>query len=63
MPHYRVYVLDKHGELTVAVNFACADDDSAKVQARQLADSQEVELWRLVAQFDNPPHRLITVPQ
>ena len=63
MPHYRVYVLDKHGELTAVVNLACTDDDAAKEHASQLADGQEVELWRLVAQFDNPPHKLICVPQ
>jgi hypothetical protein len=63
MPHYRVYVLDKDGELTAVVNLACTDDDSAKEQASRVADGQEVELWRLLAQFENPPHRLNPAPQ
>jgi hypothetical protein len=59
MPHYRVYVLDEHSQLTAAVNLACTDDDAAKEHAKRLADGQEVELWRLVAQFklDDPPDR------
>jgi hypothetical protein len=59
MPHYRVYVLDEHSQLTAAVNLACTDDDAAKEHAKRLADGHEVELWRLVADFklDNPPDR------
>jgi hypothetical protein len=59
MPHYRVYVLDEHSQLTAAVNLSCTDDDAAKEHAKRLADGHEVELWRLVADFklDNPPDR------
>jgi hypothetical protein len=63
MPHYRVYVMDEHGELTAVVNLACPHDDAAKEQANRIADGQEVELWRLVAQPDNPLDRLIPLPQ
>jgi hypothetical protein len=49
MPHYRVYVLDEHGQLVGVVNFDCTDDDAAKEHAKRLADSHEVQLWRLVA--------------
>jgi hypothetical protein len=51
MPHYRVYVLDEHGQFMGAVNLARTDDDAAKEHARRLADGHEVELWRLVARF------------
>jgi hypothetical protein len=56
MPHYRVYVLDEHGQFMGGVNFARTDDDAAKEHARRLIDGREVELWRLVARFkfDNP---------
>jgi len=55
MPHYRVYVLDEHGQLGGVVNFDCLDDASAKEQVGRLADGHEVQLWRLVAelQFDD----------
>jgi hypothetical protein len=58
MPNYRVYVLDDHGKLVAGVNLGCTDDDAAKEHAKQLADGQEVELWRLVAQykFDDRRH-------
>ena len=52
MPHYRVYVLDEHGQLMSVVNFDCLNDDAAKEHAKRLADDQEVELWRLVAQLN-----------
>ena len=58
MPNYRVYVLDDHGQLVAGVNLGCTDDDAAKEHAKRLADGQEVELWRLVAQykFDDRRH-------
>jgi hypothetical protein len=59
MPHYRVYVVDEHSQLTAAVNVACTDDDAAIEHAKRLADGYEVEVWRLVAQvkLDNRSHR------
>jgi hypothetical protein len=51
MPGYRVYILDKQGQLMAAVNFDCTDDDAAKEYATPLADGHEVQVWRLVAQF------------
>ena len=59
MRHYRVYILDKHGQLEGVLNLDFTDDVSAKERVKQLADGHEVELWRLVTQFksDNPRHR------
>jgi hypothetical protein len=59
MPHYRVYVLDEHGQFMGGVNLTCTDDDAAKEHARRLAEGHEVELWRLIARlkFDNPRGR------
>jgi hypothetical protein len=49
MPHYRVYVLDQHHHVKVAVNFDCANDELAKERFKGLLDRDEGELWRLVA--------------
>ena len=59
MPHYRAYVLDEHGKLGSVVNLHCPDDASATKRAGRLADGNEVQLWRLVAElkFDDPRHR------
>lgn len=51
MPHYRVYVLNEHGQFMGGVDLACIDDVAAKGHAKRLADGHEVELWRLVARF------------
>jgi hypothetical protein len=51
MPRYRFYVLDEHGQFVSAINVECTDDNVAKEHAKRLADGQEVELWRLVAQL------------
>ena len=51
MPHYRFYFLDGDGHFMSAINVDCTDDNAAKEQAKRLADGQEVELWRLVAQL------------
>jgi hypothetical protein len=63
MPLYRVYILGEDGQLEGALNFDCADDFSAKALAEQLADGCEVELWRLVAEFefDVPQRRRSTI--
>jgi hypothetical protein len=59
MPLYRVYILNEDGQLVGVLNLDCANDFSAKELAEQLADGCEVELWRLVAEFefDVPRHR------
>ena len=59
MPHYRAFLLDKHGRLGSVVNLHCPDDASATERAGRLADGHEVQLWRLVAElkFDDPQHR------
>ena len=51
MPRYRFNVLDERGQFMSAINVDCADDNTAKEHAKRLADGQEVELWRLVAQL------------
>jgi hypothetical protein len=51
MPRYRFYILDEHGQFMSAINVDCTDDNAAKEHAKRLADGQEVELWRLVAQL------------
>jgi hypothetical protein len=53
MPHYRVYVLDEHGQLVGVVNFDCLDDASAKGQVGRLVDGHDVQLWRLVAELQS----------
>jgi hypothetical protein len=35
MPHYRVYVLDEHGQLEGVLDVDLADDVSAKERARR----------------------------
>jgi hypothetical protein len=59
MPQYRVYILDEDGQLEGVLNLGCADDFSAKALAEQLAEGCEVEVWRLVAEFEFgiPRHR------
>jgi hypothetical protein len=57
MPHYRVYVLDKHDQLMGAVKLDCTDDETAKEQAKQLANGYKVQLWRLVAQMKSESPR------
>ena len=52
MPLYRVYIMDEEGQLEGVLNLDCANDLSAKTLAEQLADGHEVELWRLVAEFE-----------
>ena len=59
MPHYRAFLLDKHGQLGSVVNLHCPDDASATERAGRLADGHEVQLWGLVAEikFDDPQQR------
>jgi len=51
MPHYRVYILDRRGDLISAVEFDCSDDEAAKVRVREVL-GHDAELWRLVTVFE-----------
>jgi hypothetical protein len=42
---YRVYAIGKDGHVLHRHEFWCADDDSAKEQAKRLVDGHDVELW------------------
>ena len=49
MPHYRVHILDRLGNLLGAVDLDCADDEAAKKHIEQILVGQGGELWRRVA--------------
>ena len=51
MPRYRVYILDRRGDLISAVEFDCTDDEAAKVRVREVL-GHDAELWRLVTVFE-----------
>jgi hypothetical protein len=55
---YRVYLIGSDGHIMNRVEMICADDDSAKERARQLALDCRVELWkgaRMIAGYE-PQH-------
>ena len=55
MSGYRVYILDSSGRVEQRIDLECEDDENAKVQAEQLVDGHDVELWQLarrIAKFD-----------
>jgi hypothetical protein len=55
MPDYRVYIIGRDGHFQKSVALDCADDDAAKLEAEQLVDGHDVELWqrdRKVARFE-----------
>jgi hypothetical protein len=58
MAEYRVYVLDKDGHISRAIELVCPDDEAAKQSARQFVDGHDIELWqrgRQIAKFDREP--------
>jgi hypothetical protein len=58
VPEYRVYIVGSDGHFKEAVPLACADDDTAKRQAKQLVNGHDVELWqrdRKIATFQHKP--------
>lgn len=59
MPFYRTYVLDSRGQVVVALDLECVDDDEAIARATGLGNG-EVELWRRVplVESDGPRHSL-----
>jgi hypothetical protein len=55
MPEYRAYIVGSDGHFKEAVHLNCADDETAKLYAKQLVDGHDVELWqyaRKVATFE-----------
>ena len=54
MQEYCAYIIGPDGHIQQRIDLLCADDNAAKVQARQLANGHDVELWqrdRQVATF------------
>ena len=49
MQHYRVYLLDEHRRAITAANLYCTGEQAAKERAWELADTNDVELWRCSA--------------
>lgn len=52
MPHYRLYILDKRGDVEGAVDLDCSDDETAKERMKVVLRDQRGELWRLVTASD-----------
>ena len=54
MQEYRAYILGPDGHVRDRVDIVCADDETAKEKAKQLAGGGDVELWQLdrrIAEF------------
>ena len=47
MREYKGYFIGPDGRIAGRVDLVCADDDDARERAKDLADSQPVELWQL----------------
>ena len=47
MQEYRAYLLNPDGHIKRAIDLICPDEETAKNQAKQLADGHDVELWQL----------------
>jgi hypothetical protein len=52
MPHYRLYILGKCGDVEGAVDLDCIDDDAAKERTKAVLGDHCGELWRLVTASD-----------
>jgi hypothetical protein len=52
MPHYRVHILDRRGDLVGAVDLDCIDDEASKELIKDVLDGNAGELWRLVTVFE-----------
>jgi hypothetical protein len=53
MPHYRVHILDRRGDLVGAVDLDCVDDDEAtKELVKDVLNGHGGEIWRLVTVFE-----------
>ena len=57
MREYKAYFIGPDGRIAGRVDLVCADDDEARERAKDLADSQPVELWqldRMIERFEPP---------
>lgn len=52
MPHYRVHILDRGGDLLGAIDLDCVDDEMALERVSNVQDCYRRELWRLVAKSE-----------
>jgi len=60
MGEYRAYLLKEDGHVIHRHDLVCPDDEAAKVLAKQLVDSHDVELWeraRHIATFKRTAQR------
>jgi hypothetical protein len=46
MPEYRAYLIGPDGHIVKRIELVCADDETAKEQAKALVDGHDVELWQ-----------------
>ena len=54
MPHYRVHIMNRLGDLVGVVDLDCPDDEAAKEQVEDLLDGYDGEIWRLVIEWLGP---------
>ena len=55
MPNYRAYIIGSDGGFQESVPLDCADNNVARMKAKQLVDGHHVELWqrtRKIARFE-----------
>ena len=45
MSEYRAYLVGSDGHIQLRVELHCADEQTARERAKQLASDQDVELW------------------
>jgi hypothetical protein len=43
---YRAYLLDEHGQIIDALNFAAPTDQAAVIHAFHYANGRDVEIWQ-----------------
>ena len=46
MQEYRAYLLAPYGQVVNRIDLVCADENTARERAQQLADDHAVELWQ-----------------
>ncbi|MBB4428408.1 hypothetical protein GGD66_006995 [Bradyrhizobium sp. CIR48] len=57
MEEYAAYMLGPDGQIVHRVNIVCADEDTAKKRAHQLAKDCAVELWQGARKIAEYPAR------
>ena len=45
MSAYRAYQIGSDGHIKGGIDLSCTNDEEAKIQAQQLLDGHDVELW------------------